>query len=305
MTKNIITLDSLNKHQILNLFKFTKAYYESNNKKKCLKLMFPTVDTTTKVLVTAFFEPSTRTQLSFESAMYRIGGTVVRFNKDTSSIKKGESFTDTIKTLENYGDIMVIRHPEKGILNNIENIISTPVINGGDGDGEHPTQALLDLFCIWMKFNGVFYDKVVVLYGDCNKSRTIRSLSKLLDLFNVKYYYLAYPDRYILNNSMNINLEQLNEINPDVLYITRMQHEREQGTELPENMKVNTDFIARYISEKKIETNKFLILHPLPRNDELDVELDNEQYSGYFKAMDYSVYLRGILICMVLENKMN
>jgi aspartate carbamoyltransferase len=280
-----------------------------------MQKLFPSLDIKNKILVSAFFEPSTRTQLSFESAMMRIGGKVLRFNKDTSSVKKGETFTDTIKTLENYGDIMVIRHPTKGILNNIGNVTHLPVINGGDGDGEHPTQALLDLFCIWMKFNGDIEGRVVVLYGDCKHSRTIHSLVKLLELFGITYYYLAYPGREIQNdkntntNTNNglqnriITLSDLERINPDVLYATRMQNERDMGSIIPEDWIINYHFISKYISLNKIENDKFLLLHPLPRNEEIEEEIDNEPYAGYFKAMDYSVYLRGVLICRCLCKK--
>jgi aspartate carbamoyltransferase len=297
---NLINLDSLTKNEIISIFTITKKYYESRNKKTFIQKLFPSLDIKNRVLVSAFFEPSTRTQLSFESAMLRIGGQVLRFNKDTSSVKKGETFTDTIKTIENYGDIMVIRHPTKGILNDIGSVTQIPVINGGDGDGEHPTQALLDLFCIWMKYDGDIEGRVVILYGDCKHSRTIHSLVKLLELFGIKYYYLAYPNRYILNNYMNILLEHLKDSNPDVIYCTRMQNERGEGQSIPNNMIINKSFINTYIDNNKILNDEFLLLHPLPRNEEISEEIDNETYVGYFDAMKYSVYLRGVLICKCL-----
>lgn len=297
---NLINLDSLTKDEIKSIFTITKKYYESRNKKRFIQKLFSSLDIKNSILVSAFFEPSTRTQLSFETAMLRIGGQVLRFNKDTSSVKKGETFTDTVKTLENYGDIMVIRHPTKGILKNINTVTELPVINGGDGDGEHPTQALLDLFCIWMKYNGNIEGRVVVLYGDCKHSRTIHSLVKLLELFNIKYYYLSYPNRYILNNYMNILLEHLKDSNPDVIYCTRMQNERDEGQSIPKDMLINKTFINSYVNNDKIKNNEFLLLHPLPRNEEISTEIDNETYVGYFDAMKYSVYLRGVLICKCL-----
>jgi aspartate carbamoyltransferase len=302
---NIIKITDLNKLVIANIFSFTKMYYESKNKQETLKLLFPFVDVSNKILVSAFFEPSTRTQLSFESAMVRLGGNVIRFNKDTSSVKKGETFYDTIKTISNYGDIMTIRHPEKGILDNISTITDIPVISGGDGSGEHPTQALLDLFCIWLKYDNYISNKKIILYGDCLKSRTISSLSTLLDIFEIEYYYLPYPGRELETEEFKnkcITLEQLSEINPDVIYCTRMQNERGDGGDIPENMIINDNFISRYISEEKIINDTFLLLHPLPRNKEINIECDNQKYAGYFNAIEYGVYLRGILICMVLRN---
>lgn len=297
---DIINISSLDENKITNIFQLTKSYYHSTDRKRFINLMFPNLDMSSTVLITAFFESSTRTQLSFESAMYLLGGNVIRFNKESSSINKGESLLDTLKTLEYYGDIIVLRHPEKNIFDNIKDIISTSIINAGNGDGEHPTQALLDLFCIWIKFDGFIEDKTIILYGDCTKSRTIHSLSKLLDIFNIKYYYLSYPDRCNNSDPRYIKLEQLKDINPDVLYITRMQNERENGCVIPENMKVNLEFISKHICETKIKNKLFLLLHPLPRNDELSAELDSFNYAGYFKAIDYSVYLRAILICLCI-----
>ena len=299
---SLIKISQLSKENILLLFNYTKKYIKSPKPNVFIKLMFKDLQLENKILVTAFFEPSTRTQLSFESAMLRLGGKVLRFNKENSSIKKGETFTDTIKTLENYGDILVIRHSENGILDTISNITHKPVINGGDGSGEHPTQALLDLFCIWLKFGNDFVNKTIVLYGDCSNSRTIASLSKLLDLFNINYYYLAYPGRYKINNYSNIALEYLKDINPDVIYCTRMQNERTEGCNIPRDMIINQEFIEKHISNEKIKNNEFLLLHPLPRNEEIDSSIDKMLYSGYFKAMDYSVYLRSMIICFMLNN---
>ena len=291
---NIISIKDLNKFEIINLF--DTAY--------SLKTGFFKYDLSTKTLVNLFFEPSTRTMFSFNAAMNKLNGKTINFTKDTSSIKKGETLTDTIKTMENYGDILVIRHPEKGMVQKLAEVSTKPVINAGDGDGEHPTQALLDLFCICNKFGLSDLPKLkIVLYGDCKHSRTIHSLSYLLDLFECQYYYLPYPNREIINteepfikNEKNITLDELSKINPDVIYCTRMQNERDQGCNIPEEMIINTEFIDCYISKDKIKNNKFLILHPLPRNEELSPELDNTTYAGYFNALELSIYLRAAII---------
>ena len=133
-----------------------------------------------KILINVFFEPSTRTSLSFECAMKRLGGQVINFQKDTSSLKKGESFEDTMTTLSLYGDLMVLRHPQPGQVLLASSIIDVPVINAGDGSGEHPTQALLDLYTMYKHFGRDFQTKTVLFIGDLKNSRTIHSLLLLI-----------------------------------------------------------------------------------------------------------------------------
>ena len=143
----MISTKNLNINYLHKLFNMTKSIKYNQNRH---------VDfMSNKILINAFFEPSTRTSLSFESAMYKLGGKVINFNKDISSLKKGESINDTLKTLENYGDIIVIRHPDKDLIYDVckSNLLNIPIINGGNGADEHPTQALLDLFTIYEKFN--------------------------------------------------------------------------------------------------------------------------------------------------------
>ena len=272
-----------------------------------------------KILVNAFFEPSTRTSLSFESAMYKLGGKVINFNKDVSSLKKGESINDTLKTLENYGDIMVIRHPDKDIIHNIEkkNLLKIPVINGGNGAGEHPTQALLDFYTIYEKYdyNLENINNLKFLFiGDIIDSRTVNSLVELLHLFpTIKINILPYNNH---SNASNELLENINKIhnqdidnivinknevdwgNYDIFYVTRMQKERKTNI----NEKIN-DLDDVIIDNTNINLMKqdAMIMHPLPRNNEISPDVDNDKRIYYFKQMENGVFIRMAIISNLLN----
>ena len=262
---------------------------------------------TNKILVNAFFEPSTRTALSFECAMKRLGGQVINFHKDTSSIKKGESYEDTIKTLSQYGDIMVLRHPTVGHVSLASTLIGIPIINGGDGAGEHPSQALLDLYTIYKQFGSNFATKRILFVGDLKNSRTIHSLILLVHLHpQMKIHTLAYPglapDYQLLQKISSIHQQSVDEIEIpldkltehiglfDVVYITRLQKERlQQGQEGTCNFMM-TNELANQMKDDAI------IMHPLPRNEEIHPEVDNNHRCHYFKQMKYGVHIRMALI---------
>ena len=261
-----------------------------------------------KILINVFFEPSTRTSLSFECAMKRLGGDVINFQKDASSLKKGESYEDTIKTLSNYGDIMVLRHPEIGKVALASELIDIPVINAGDGAGEHPTQALLDLYTIYKKFGDSFETKTILFVGDLKNSRTIHSLISLIHLYpEMKIYTLSYPglepEEQLLENISKIHQQPKDNIVFsvdnidyslfDVVYITRLQKERlKQGEEGICHFKM-TNELANTMKEDAI------IMHPLPRNREIDPEVDNNHRCHYFKQMKYGVDVRMAIISML------
>lgn len=287
----MLSIKNLTKHRIDKLFALADHVRVSNQN-----------SLSGKILVNAFFEPSTRTSLSFESAMYRLGGNVLTFNKEVSSIKKGESFHDTIKTLSLYGDAMVIRHPDKGAVEEASKISNIPVINGGDGDGEHPTQALLDLYTIYKSFPTIENLKILFI-GDIKHSRTVNSLLEILKIYpRNKIFFLPYYNRepnyelqYDTGNSHTQYIEDLivreediyyNEY--DVFYCTRMQKERSE-----ENAKV--DFI---IDNEKVELmhENAIIMHPLPRNEEISVEVDKSKKSKYFQQMEYGINIRMALL---------
>jgi aspartate carbamoyltransferase len=255
-----------------------------------------------KILVNAFFEPSTRTSLSFESAMYRLGGDVITFNKDFSSLKKGESFEDTIKTLSSYGHVMAIRHPEKGAIEKAAEISDIPIINAGDGNGQHPTQALLDMYTIYRKFPEL--EKLKILFvGDIKNSRTVHSLVDLFSFYTTnKLYFLPYedslPDSDFLYNiagkhgqepdNMLIDKDILDISQYDVVYMTRMQKERR-------DYEVSPDFILTPELANQMKENS-LIMHALPRNEELPSTVDSNHRAVYFEQMKYGLYVRMALL---------
>jgi len=266
-----------------------------------------------KILVNAFFEPSTRTQLSFESAMKSLGGSVINFNAYTSSLKKGESFKDTIKTLSIYGDIIVLRHPQTGSAKEANEYSDVPVINGGDGSNEHPTQALLDLYTIYKSFdNNLNTVNTILFVGDCNNSRTIRSLIKLLHLYpHISIYFLPYsgcnPSEDMLHSishKQNIQTNILDKNQPipyhlfDVIYCTRLQKERIYTMKQQDRSRTDIVITKEILNKCK---NNVIIMHPLPRIDEISTEIDNEPNSVYFKQMEYGVKIRMALLDLLLS----
>lgn len=261
-----------------------------------------------KILINAFFEPSTRTSMSFESAMYHLGGHVINYNKDISSMKKGESYEDTIKTLSSYGHILVLRHPEKGFVNEANNHSNIPIINAGDGDGEHPTQSLLDLYTIHSKFRlNEEYVKVLFI-GDIKHSRTIHSLLHLFKNYKrIRVHFLPYegkePDYNMLANTAIAHEQILEDITVDrdnfdigefdVIYCTRLQSERNSEARRP-------DFIVNKELLKDAKESA-IIMHPFPRNSELSTDVDDDPRNQYFQQMRNGLYVRMALIDNILE----
>ena len=255
-----------------------------------------------KILVNAFFEPSTRTSLSFESAMYKLGGDVVTFNQNVSSLKKGESFEDTIKALSSYGHIMALRHPEKGAIERASEISDIPIINAGDGNGEHPTQAMLDMYTIYNNFPDLENLKILFV-GDIVHSRTIHSLVDLFSFYpRNKLFFLPYNDStpnneflYMIGSrhgqiadNMLIDQMDLDISEYDIVYMTRMQKERREGAISPDF--ILTPELADQMKEKS------LIMHPLPRNEELPPSIDSNKRAVYFDQMRYGLYIRMALL---------
>tara|TARA_B100000508_G_C11421572_1_gene258613 strand:+ start:105 stop:1016 length:912 start_codon:yes stop_codon:yes gene_type:complete len=297
---DLISCDSITKEFIENLFSRANKY-KLNEQMISEKKNF-----SSKILINAFFEPSTRTSFSFESAMYKLGGKVITFHKDVSSINKGETFKDTIKTLCSYGDILVIRHPEKDKMKEAIKYSSIPVINAGDGNGEHPTQALLDLYTInnYFKLTSCCH---ILFVGDAKNSRTIHSLVKLLHLYpSTKIYFLPFknqePDSELVDyiklhhNQIDViqNWETLNHVLFDVVYITRFQKERTNNNE-------NNNFIIDINFVNKLK-KKCIILHPFPRNKELDENVDEDSRARYFEQMQNGIYIRMALLHYLLSS---
>ncbi len=261
-----------------------------------------------KILANLFYEPSTRTSSSFTAAMERLGGSVIPINEVRySSVSKGESLPDTIRTLECYTDVIVLRHPEVGAAQQAADAARKPIINAGDGVGEHPTQALLDLFTIFEEL-GEVEGKTVTLLGDLKNGRTVHSLARLLSLYEVKINYVS-PDILKMPSSIIKEIEardipqrevtDLKKVisETDVLYVTRVQKERFENLEEYEKLKNQYVITPATLQTAK---QKMIVMHPLPRVGEISLELDSDPRAAYFRQMEYGLYTRMALLAMVL-----
>ena len=262
-----------------------------------------------KILGLMFFEPSTRTKLSFETSMKRLGGECIGFeNSGSSSVSKGESIADTAKMFEGYSDALVIRHELEGVSKFISDIVDVPVINAGDGAGQHPTQTLLDLYTIKKEF-GEIDNLKIALIGDLKFGRTVHSLSNALGLYkNVTIYLvsppeLKMPDEILHDvNKTNITLKEASSIeeiidNVDVLYVTRIQKER--FGDIEEYLKIKGAYI---VNKKMLEGKNVIVMHPLPRIDEIDGDVDNTKYNKYFTQAANAVPVRMAILKTLIEN---
>lgn len=261
-----------------------------------------------KILANLFYEPSTRTSSSFTAAMERLGGSVIPINEVRySSVSKGESLPDTVRTLECYADVIVLRHPEVGSAALAAKYAKKPIINAGDGVGEHPTQALLDSLTIKEEL-GRIDGLTVTMLGDLKFGRTVHSLSRLLSLYKVRLNYvspeiLRMPSEIIDElNAKGVEQAEFNTLAPalpetDVLYVTRVQKER--FVDLVDYEKVAGAYIID--SEiMKIAKERMIVMHPLPRVTEISMDLDDDPRAAYFRQMEYGLYVRMALLAMVL-----
>lgn len=261
-----------------------------------------------KVMASLFFEPSTRTRFSFEAAMERLGGKVISATGvNFSSMAKGETLDDTIKTVERYSDVIVIRHPEKGSAAEAAKVTKIPVINAGDGPGEHPTQALLDFYTI-RKEKGKIDGLKIGLVGDLKNGRTIHSLIQVLENYdNVKFFLVSPPelklpeeykvaDDFVECEKIEDCLDEL-----DVIYMTRVQKERFETEE--EYLRLKDCYILTpEILEKG--KNDLVIMHPLPRVSEIPVEIDDDPRAKYFDQVENGLYVRMAILELVTGRKM-
>ena len=279
--KSLISVEEFTREKVLYYIKKAEHFEHFENDFKCKN----------KTLINLFYEPSTRTSCSFHTSMLKLGGNVIEIT-DNSSVKKGESLEDTIKTVSKYGDIIVLRHPEKGSSERASQVSSVPLINAGDGNGEHPTQALLDIYTIKKELKkDITKENIIVTFiGDLKNSRTVHSLIHLLNLFNVTFILLSpegldLPDMY-LNSVLNgLTLEEALEIT-DVIYVTRIQKER-----LIVPLKTYQPICLS--KELLSKANKdLIIMHPLPRQEELPPEIDDDPRAVYFKQVANGVTMR-------------
>lgn len=265
-----------------------------------------------KIMATLFYEPSTRTQMSFQAAMLRLGGTIIGFdNPSTSSVAKGENLKDTTKIVSSYSDILVMRHPLEGSVKAAALTADCPVINAGDGGHLHPTQTLTDMLTL-SKEKGRLDNLTIGLCGDLKYGRTVHSLCKALScyknnkfiLISTKELQLPFYIKAILN-AHGCEFEEVNTIEEaisklDVLYMTRIQRER-----------FNDD--AEYFKQKNVyclnrermlkAKSDLIVLHPLPRVDEIAIEVDDDPRALYFKQAKYGMYVRMALILTIMKNQ--
>ncbi len=263
------------------------------------------------VLASLFYEPSTRTKMSFDTAMHRLGGRVVGTESAAqfSSAVKGETLQDTIRTICRYADAIVLRHPEIGSARLAASVATKPIINAGDGAGEHPTQALLDLYTIQSEL-GRIDGTTVVMVGDLKYGRTVHSLARLLALYNVQLIFVS-PESLCIPQRIkdelgekSLGFQEMESLDAaigraDVLYMTRVQKERFTD---------QTDYLAtrdRYILRKReldLAREGMAILHPLPRVNEIHPEIDADPRAAYFRQVENGMLVRMALLDMILRS---
>ncbi|PPI88617.1 aspartate carbamoyltransferase [Candidatus Pantoea edessiphila] len=264
------------------------------------------------VIASCFFESSTRTRLSFETAIHRLGASVVGFTDiNTTSLSKGETLVDTISVISKYVDAIIMRHPQEG-----STLLATkfsdgiPIINAGDGANQHPTQTLLDLFTIYETQKRIT-DLNIAIIGDLKYGRTVHSLTQALAKFNGNRFFFISPvilsmPKYITDflDEEEIPWSYYNNFKEiisciDILYVTRIQKERIDPLE-PVNIKSN---LVLQVNDLKNARNNMKVLHPLPRVNEIDVNVDNTHYAGYFNQVKNGLYTRQALLALLLNDK--
>jgi aspartate carbamoyltransferase len=304
--KHVLTIDMFNDRGILrSLFNLAERYFKDDRNNRPVEPILAG-----KVLGTVFFEASTRTEWSFASAMMRLGGGEKRFDQSSSSTKKGETLEDTMRVLSSYCHGVVLRHPEPGAVARAASVCDTPIINAGDGIGEHPTQALLDVFTI-RKEIGTVTDRIITLVGDLKNGRTVHSLARLLCNYEVGEIRLVSPPGLELPDEICQYMRErhvpfasystLEEVvkDSDVIYMTRIQRERftsqEEYKRCAGLLKITPVFMAQNGAK-----DKMIVMHPLPRVDEISPDFDSDPRAAYFRQAEYGLYVRMALLTMIL-----
>ena len=260
-----------------------------------------------KILATLFYEASTRTRLSFESAMHRLGGSTIGFAEaEIASVKKGENLADTIRTVENYADVIALRHPLEGAARLAAEFSRVPILNGGSGAEEHPTQAMLDLYTM-VKEKGKIDGLKIAFVGDLRYGRTVHSLAYALSMYNIELYLVS-PETLKMRREVLQTIKErisvtertsLEKIVPlvDVLYVTRIQKERFPDPAEYAKVKGCYRIDLQALSEAKKDLT---ILHPLPRVDEIAAEVDDTPYARYFQQVRNGIVVRMALLALIL-----
>ncbi|MFQ5909557.1 MAG: aspartate carbamoyltransferase [Thermoplasmata archaeon] len=300
--RDILSIKDFSKKEIMHILKIAKRMVPAAKGKKRDESLKG------RILATIFFEPSTRTRLSFESAMCRLGGRAIGIaDPEGSSLKKGETLADTIKMAESYADIVVLRHHHEGAARLAANFSSKPVINAGDGAGQHPTQTMLDLFTIWTE-KGTVEGQKVALVGDLKYGRTVHSLSYALSLFGAKLYFVAPPtlqmskevveDARVGGSRPKVTDDLKDVIHlVDVLYVTRIQKERFPDPQEYQSVAGSYRIDTGMLEEAKKD---MIVMHPLPRVNEIDPSVDGTHHARYFEQAFNGVPVRMALLALVL-----
>ncbi|MDR0911956.1 MAG: aspartate carbamoyltransferase [Methanobrevibacter sp.] len=301
--KNVISIKDFEKKDIDYILKSASKMEAIAKGEECSNELMG------KILGMMFYEPSTRTRLSFETSMKRLGGNCIGFaGIDSSSVSKGENVADTSKMLESYSDAIILRHPLEGVARFVSDIVDVPVINAGDGAGQHPTQTLLDLYTMKKEF-GTLKDLKVALVGDLKYGRTVHSLSYALALLGIEMSFvspkeLKMPDEISRdlekNNKSFHETEDIHEVldDVDILYVTRIQKERFPDVE--EYSKIKGAYL---INKDLIDGKDLIVMHPLPRIDEISHDIDNTKYNLYFKQAFNGVPVRMAILNTLIKNK--
>ncbi len=296
--RSLVSIEDYSKDEILRILELSE-YYENNQNQKILE---------GKVVAMLFYEPSTRTRLSFESAVNKLGGRVIGFSDaGSSSVSKGESLKDTIQTVSKYSDLIVMRHPLEGAARFASEVSDVPVINAGDGANQHPTQTLLDLYSI-LKTQGTLSDLNIFLVGDLKYGRTVHSLLMAMSYFNPVFNFISHPRLQIPNeykiylNEMGIKYYEHTEFTgiiskADIIYMTRVQ--RERFTDPVEYEKIKDVYVLKSAMLENTKSN-LKILHPLPRVNEIDIDVDENPKAYYFTQAKNGVFARQAIITSIL-----
>ena len=298
--RSLVSINTLSRAKILQLIQRAEEF-EKNPNSKILD---------GKIVATLFFEPSTRTRLSFETAANRLGAKVIGFaDPKITSGTKGETLKDTIMMVQNYADVIVMRHYLEGAALYASEVAKVPIINAGDGANQHPTQTMLDLYSIY-KTQGTLDNLNVFLVGDLKYGRTVHSLLMALRHFNPTFHFiapkeLAMPEEYKAycreHGIKYVEYEEFNEdviAEADILYMTRVQ--RERFTDLMEYERVKDVYILKASMLSKAREN-MKILHPLPRVNEIAYDVDDDSHAYYFQQAQNGLYAREAIICDVLN----
>ena len=297
--RDIISIKDFSREEISYIFKVAKTMEPLATKGSTMLRG--------KILATLFFEASTRTRLSFESAMQKLGGSTIGFAEaEIASVKKGENLADTIRTVENYADVIALRHPLEGAARLAAEFSKVPIMNGGSGAEEHPTQALLDLYTM-QKEKGKIDGLKIAMVGDLRYGRTVHSLAYALSLYNVELYLIS-PETLRMRREVLQTIKEkipvtektgLEKVIPlvDILYVTRIQKERFPDAVEYAKVKGSYRIDLKTLSEAKKDLT---ILHPLPRIDEIAAEVDGTPFARYFQQVGNGIVVRMALLALIL-----